>query len=127
MCPPLLTSKESNIMNKFYKSNCDSQIKVPLFGIGEVVIPANAKCIELAPGVADVINKMVYPTVVLEEVTPTFTVDNTPIVTKKKKPAKSVDEASEEEVFDKEPEPLDVETEAPKEDPPAENFEDLEV
>lgn len=85
-------------MAKYYKSLRDHQIRVQLFGVGEVVIPANAKCIELAPGVADVLNRMAYPDAVLEEITPNITADNAPVVTSKKKDAKKPAEEVSEKV-----------------------------
>lgn len=87
-------------MAKYYKNLCNHQINVNLFGVGDVVIPANAKCVELEANVADVLNKMAYPEKVVEEVTPTFTVDDTPVVKAKKPAKKSAEEALVEEIED---------------------------
>lgn len=69
----------------YFKSHADKEIKMTLFGVGEVQIPAKAACIELDKVVADAINAMAFPHVILEEVTPKITVETSPVV---KAPAK---------------------------------------
>lgn len=77
---------------KYYKNLTGHQIKVVLYGLGEIVVPAEAKCVELNPSAADAINSMARPNVLLEEVTPTITFDDEPVVTKKTKKKKTEEE-----------------------------------
>jgi len=53
-------------MATYFKNLTNSEIKIDLFGVGTVKIPANAKSVELTQHVADTINAMVKPNVVLE-------------------------------------------------------------
>lgn len=78
-------------MANFYKNISGHTINVPLFGVGVVHVPADAACIELEKHLADAINDMARPNVILEEVFPTITVETAPIVTKAgKKTTKTV-------------------------------------
>lgn len=92
-------------MANYYKSLADGEIRLNLFGVGEVVVPAKAKSIELDPAVAKAINDLVYPNVVLQEVTPIITIedeDSVPIAKNKKVKIVTADK----ELTDEE-EPLD--------------------
>lgn len=52
---------------KLYKNLTKNHIKVNLFGVGVVEVPANAQAVELEETVAQAINDMTYPNVILEE------------------------------------------------------------
>lgn len=83
-------------MNKYYKNLTDRQIDIKLFGVGNVSVPANAGCVELAQSTAEVINKRAYPAVVLAEITPKITAEEDVIAPRKKdKRVKSEDEIPE--------------------------------
>lgn len=100
-------------MAKYYKSLAEGEIRVDLYGIGEVVVPKGAKCVELPAGAAVAINGLVFPDVLLEEVSPTITIedeDDFPVAKatkgkKHKKVEEVVEEVSEEEELNTE---LDV-------------------
>lgn len=55
-------------MIKHYKNLCGNRIATTFFGCGDVNIPAEAKCIELEDYIAEAINAMAFPNVILEEV-----------------------------------------------------------
>jgi hypothetical protein len=67
-------------MLKHYKNLTGKQIDVTLFGVGRVVVPADAGCVPIKKNVADVINKMAFPNVILEEVEVTYTAVENPVV-----------------------------------------------
>jgi len=54
-------------MEKYYKNTTNGEIRVELFGVGTLVIPANAKSVALDHTVAASLNRMSRPYDVLEE------------------------------------------------------------
>lgn len=88
-------------MFNHYKNLSGSKIDVTLFGTGRVEIPADAACVPLKKNVADVINKMAFPNVVLEEVQVTYTAVDNPIVKEDENgmPLKSYEEGMTEKSF----------------------------
>ena len=54
-------------MATYFKNLTNGEIRMDLFGVGEIVIPASAKSVELDASVADAINKMTKPNLVLEQ------------------------------------------------------------
>jgi len=62
-------------MTKYYKNIKGKDINLILYGLGEVKIPANAKCMELDEAVVNAINNMAYPDTILEQVEPKITVE----------------------------------------------------
>ena len=57
---------------KYYKNLCGKQIDITLFGFGRIKVSADAQAVLLKQGVADAINTMVFPNIVLEEVAGDF-------------------------------------------------------
>ena len=68
-------------MIKHYKNIAGAKIDVTMFGVGRIEVPADAACVPLESGVVDVLNKMSFPSVILEEVEVTYTAVDNPIVT----------------------------------------------
>ena len=66
-------------MLKHYKNLTGTKIDVTLFGVGRVEVSADAACVPLEKSVADVLNKMAFPNVVVEEVEVTYTAVDNPV------------------------------------------------
>lgn len=59
-------------MSTYYKNVSGNALSINLYGVGKVSIPAEAQSIEIEDGVAQAINAMAKPNIVLEKVSETL-------------------------------------------------------